>query len=330
MFNCTRRTNKHTQTRLSNHGLICKVKYDLEAIDPRVLIDTETVAVGIEVPLPEFKRGDLLKDVVAKYCKDELECSINDIVYLPVFVSHRSTAEYSVGEHDGKMTVPNCGFIYLSKVDIINEYEVTKIDDALIKKVKKRLKDEIEKYGKWVNKEALFIEVCDLDKHFYASEHDVYTKNDMVDDDIDLLVDYVVNLIDRHPQTATLRIRLPLDNLHEDDAPDVYLSKQFKSTYGFTTLVGSLSYDYDTEILIININLDSIPTFLQLAANARYNLFKIMNTIYPSVGVVELTDNELYDFWPDDMLLALFNALIEDLDIENIFIMDLVRKNKIS
>ena len=55
-----------------------------------------------------------------------------------------------------------------------------------------------------------------------------------------------------------------------------------------------------------------------------------MNTIYPSVGVVELTDNELYDFWPDDMLLALFTALIEDLDIENIFIMDLVRKNKIS
>lgn len=332
--------SKHLSTRLKKHGLTCRISKDEVARNPMKVNESkvalERITIGIHVPSLGLINEDRGHAYINSWCQKTLDCGIDDILYMVVRQSEGRTYETSklvlnVVEpaindmpHTGSMQI-----VYLKKSDALIDYQVDEITPDIVEKVKERFVSEINEYVLWANKQVYFVEVESYNAEVSDSVGNIYNHKEFsIEEAIDGVVDDLVVEIDSSPQTITLHMDVDLDQMHEDDDPELYLADLINNGYGFTLTVGTVAFDYDKHTLVMNVLLSELPIFLFLATYSKNNLFKLMRDNYPDVdSVIDLTDKVPYSSWTNETFKALFSSLIDDLSVKGWQVTSVERTN---
>ena len=338
MYHYPKRFPAHITCLLKKHGLSCRILQDSAAKNPLDSDDTlsnlQKITVGIHVPPLGLGMPDSGRFYVDKWLQDSSGHSVDDIIYMNVRTKERKSYEaskldISVVDPTPMPLTGSMQFVYVKKSDVMTHYEVDEINQETVEKVKAAFDAEIKAYEMWCNKEVYFIEVESSGSEVSITRDGVYDSSATnVFEAITELVAEVVAEVDSSPDTATLQYSVDLDQIHEDDDPEIWLTELMNDLYGFTSLVGTSNFDYDENVLTMNVSLSELPIFLHLATYSKQNLFKLMRKNYPEVDmVIDLTEKTPYSSWTDKTLKALFSSIIDDLEVKGWTLTALQRKN---
>lgn len=303
---------KHeTEQRLLQHGLTLELIDDQHASSPRD--DCDTVAVGIEVGIPKEYGRVGINELVHKYCDDYLDCSVDDIVWCSIGKYSHSGVSYSIGGSGEGWDNSIAGFIFLTKKDILDQYQVTEITEETINRVHERFDHEIKEYTQWANGEIYGISIEGGDDSVEAARYGLYDVDDYIDVAANELIDELIYSVDDSKGSVKVTLSVRTELAEYETALTKFISLM-NIGFEFTPVIGTADHDTQTNEVTFNLVTSAMPSFLQLAANAQFNLFDKMQENWDRFSYKALSDNEAYSEWSDDMLTALIKSLLNNSD----------------
>lgn len=132
-------------------GLTPVVVVDDYCEDFREGLDTTWVGVDVSTRLDVVDKGNCFEDYVADYCKQILDCTINDIIWATVYKYEHSGVCYNLTGFSCPWDSGIDGFIYMTKEQARKIYGVKRISSKLHDKIQNTFEKEVENYSTAIN-----------------------------------------------------------------------------------------------------------------------------------------------------------------------------------
>lgn len=152
-----------------------KIYYDYDAESPRewdplgtMLCNHRRYNLG-DTENPYAGDTGTYEEDFKKYIKEELNLTVNDVIYLPLYLYDHSglsinTTGFSCSWDSGQL-----GYVYVTKNRVRGEFNAKRISSKLKKKVEKVLISEVELYDAYLKGEVYIYELIDDDGEFITS-----------------------------------------------------------------------------------------------------------------------------------------------------------------
>lgn len=320
---------EETKERALNHGLEFTINDEGSADNPRD--EESSTLVGIDINMPDdIELDGSFESVVANYCRQVLDCTIDNIVWTGVVKHEHGAVTYSTEMPTGDWSSQHEGFIYLTKDAIRDEYTVEAIDQELEDKVLNRFADEMKEYTAWCMDDAYNLEISSVDKKYQDSAWGIFDVNNAVDRVLNELISGLLTSIKEDGKIIDIEVKFEVGAMPSYMSAAHFFNHNINNVFGSVLTLSEYNIDKDAGIISAKVSIDALASFLQLATSVsesfETNLFGLMRS-----AVVELVDsgkfqavsemevietlmaNTPYREWSPLMLSALIEVIVSQI-----------------
>lgn len=379
--------SERTRNYLLKHGLAVEIMLDKSPEDPR--IDGIATIVGIDdnfdVAWDDFKEtevflrsqqatnkqvedhsaqelnaksngieGNVVSDYIGYYCKEVLDCSINDIiwhVYDSRIIDGAFTAERSEDKYNWAEGSILGAFAFVTVSDALLFYNEKELSESSIQDIYVGFDVEIGEYNDWENGKVYKAildtkqEMVGMSKKPSVEPKSVEPESEwsgfnliymfdiigMMDASIYDDAEDTVSSISYHKEDMVTLAVTCADNNDDllKNMPSLHFIQHLEKEMNFTPAIGDITINEDKRKVIMDIQLSSIPKFSVLREEQKHlsdiskNLRLYANEIVDRNLIEQLTDIEFnetintvleYKDWSPVMIHALMMLLLEHVD----------------
>lgn len=333
-----------TASFIDGHGMTLELTVDENPMQSRA--DVKTVWVGVDVPKLDNVSINDAAAYVSRYCKEQLDCTIDDIIWR--VVNHFSVGHsmcFAVGESENSWMDNDLAgmFIYIKKEDLVGrEYNQDYIK-SLIRNAPYLLEKEVIEYNVWCNDEVYRAVIKpkqkDLSKDHVIEaepiERIIINIDEQADEAVLQMLYEFIDEINHADDAVRFKVNIK-DSTDFNQLPEQLAARaastaliaKIENAFGFTPAFGDIDINESKSELTLTLSTETIPPFSTLSANARSsksgNIFKTMLKAMGKIGVgcdskvinmddvtCALTESGSYTTWSPDMISSLLSVLID-------------------
>ncbi|MBO6225849.1 MAG: hypothetical protein J6N72_10465 [Psychrobacter sp.] len=306
------RLKKSTVARLKSYGLELLIEHDetsgKDGTAPSLYCkrtSNECVWVGIEnKETPLINPTETVDRLVANYCRETLNCTVDDIIWCLIERYEDEGTRYRVINSDGRWGNKNYMLIYMLKKGVVKAHKVESISYGFEQDLRNMMKEHAIEYTTWLNNEILKLTVAPKQKtvnpampNLSKTTHGIIPISDEIDVFSNKLIDDVLDHMLIYKKSG-----INLFLFTDRDMPS-YVDKQLcfihtmEHVFGFTPVLGWCDFNVQERIFNIHMSLDSLPPFSVLKTtpikNIRGEKFEVLETLMQSIAW--LVDNEHFE-----------------------------------
>ena len=266
--------------RMLNHGLEISLSFDpnygkdskKNASYPDGRMDDHTIWVGIDKPLPSIgDEAGTINQLVSDYCRDALNCDMDDIVWALVEKTEDNGVRYKVVDSSGCWNDEKYSFIYMTKEHALDHYNTERLSLGVLGDIRYEFVCQILEFNAWTNNEVLKATVTPKQKVMNTPidfKEGIAEYIMPVNDEIDVFsgeaICGVLFEID-NGGAGTVNLSLLYDRgMPTEIQKSLYFIRNMEHVFGFTPALGSMCHDVRERQFNFNMSLDCMPHFSAL------------------------------------------------------------------